>query len=154
MGVPIKYMDPTFRYLGYFCYSTLIVHFGSNLTSKNYEHANIPTSDESITINENDYRMDRKWQMRKNVDKHIRGLMGNDTGVPDDINVLHNLNAGRLYPKAPRQKTGTEPSPSIRDVIDMIEMNIKLGKISQEVLDNNTFVFVSVNGKQFILTVR
>ena len=91
--------------------------------------------------------------MLKHVDKHIRDLLRGET-VQDNLNTIHNLNAGSQYGKAPKVKTGTEPSSSIRDVIDVIEMNIKSGKITQEVLYNKTFVFVSVKGKLFILTVR
>ena len=124
-----------------------------DLVVENYESSNIPASDECITIDD-DYRMEASWKMQKHANKHIRDILRGDTGVPDNINAIHNENAGNMYGKRPKLKTGTEPSSSIRDVIDKIEMNIKLGKIKQEVLDNKTFVFVSVKGKQFIVTVR
>ena len=124
-----------------------------DLILENYENSNIPTSDESITIDSDDYRMEKSWNMRKHTNMHIKDILG-VYSVPEDLNAIHNPNAGSPYGKAPKLKTGTEPSSSITDVIYMIEMNIKLGKINQEVLDNKTFVFVSVKGKLFILTVR
>ena len=132
----------------------MIIRQDGDFVVENHGSPNIPVSDESITINSEDYRMEASWKMQKHANKHIRDILRGDTGVPDNINAIHNGNAGNLYGKRPKLKTGTEPSSSIRDVIDKIEMNIKLGKITQEVLDNKTFVFVSVKGKQFIVTVR
>ena len=124
-----------------------------DLIVENYQNSNIETSDESITINSDDYRMEESWKMRKHTNLHIKGILG-VYSVPEDLNLIHNPNAGNGRAQKAKEKTGTEPLPSITDVIYMIEMNIKLGKIDQELLDNNTFVFVSVKGKLFILTVR
>jgi len=129
----------------------MIIPQDGDLVVENYENLNIP--DECITINDEDYRMEASWKMQKHANKHIKDILRGDTVVPDNINTIHNDYAGSQYGKRPKLKTGTEPPSSIRDVIDKIEMNIKLGKITQEVLDNKTFVFVSVKGKQFIVTV-
>ena len=126
-----------------------------DLIVENYENSNIETSDESITINSDDDReMEKSWRMRKHANKHIEQILRGDTGVLDNINAIHNNDAGSQYGKRPKLKTGKEPSSTIRDVINVIKMNIKLGKITQDILDSNTFVFVSVKGKLFILTVR
>jgi len=123
-----------------------------DLIVENYENSNMPSSNESITITSDDYRMKDEWQMRKHANKHIRDIL-RVFSVPEDLNLIHNPYAGNGRGQKAKLKTGTEPPSSIRDVIDKIEMNIKLGKITQEVLDNKTFVFVSVKGKQFIVTV-
>ena len=124
-----------------------------DLIVDNYENSNMPSSNESITITSDDYRMKNEWQMRKHANKHIRDIL-RVFSVPEDLNLIHDPNAGNGRGQKAKLKTGTEPSPNITDIMYMIEMNITLGKINQEVLENNTFVFVSVKGKLFILTVR
>ena len=124
-----------------------------DLIVENYENSNIPSSNESIIINNNDYQMKATWFMRIHTNRHIKDIL-RVFSVPEDLNFIHNPNAGNARGQKPKLKSGTEPLPSITDIMYMIEMNIKLEKINQEVLDNNTFVFVSIKGKLFILTVR
>ena len=88
--------------------------------------------------------------MKKHANKHIVDILRGETNVQENINAIHNGNAGRMHGKH-KLKTGTEPSAIICDMIDMIEAGIITGNIKE---DGQTFVIVSVSGKQFIVTVR